>query len=203
MMHVGLNMNQCAIQDYLGTAAPKSSGSDALLLARVKWFLKLGLGALMAQMPSLGQASCWEQAAQRYRLDPLLLQAIGWQESRGWSHAIGPKLAGGHRALGVMQINTVHLTRLRQHGIDEKDLFEPCTNQMVGAWVLADCMRQFGETWRSVGCYYAGPHSTRFERQVAYVQDVQRHYQGYLRQRKDLAAQPARPTTVGGQHRAM
>ena len=60
----------------------------------------------MALVPILASASCWEEAGRNYAIDPLLLQAIGWKESRGWSHAVGPMLKDGHQALGVMQINT-------------------------------------------------------------------------------------------------
>lgn len=165
-----------------------------------KLALKQAVAVLIAILPTLGNASCWDKAASTYGIDPLLLRAIGWQESRGWSRAVGPKLAGGHHAVGVMQINTVHLPTLRRHGITEPDLFEPCINQTVGAWVLADCIRQFGEIWRSVGCYYAGPRSTNFTRQVAYVQDVQRHYEGYRRQHPVQTSKTARQKTGGDLH---
>jgi len=124
-------------------------------------------------------SSCWEQAASSYGIDPLLLQAIGWQESRGWSHAVGPELPDSNRALGVMQINTVHLPALGAQGIAKSDLFNPCINQQVGAWVLADCVQKFGSTWRAVGCYYAGPRSRNYAKQAQYVRSVMRHYDGY------------------------
>ncbi|MBP8285258.1 MAG: lytic transglycosylase domain-containing protein [Rhodoferax sp.] len=126
--------------------------------------------------------SCWERAAATYAMDPLLLKAIGWQESRGWSQAVGPKLAQGNVALGVMQINTVHLPRLAQFGMTRQDLFDACVNQTVGAWVLADCIAQMGSTWKAVGCYYAGPRSTNLAKQAQYVSEVRKHYEGYRRQ---------------------
>ena len=132
------------------------------------------------------KASCWEQAAATYGLDPLLLKAIGWQESRGWSHAVGPALADNNYALGVMQINTVHLPALRAQGIARSDLFNPCVNQQVGAWVLADCMNKLGTTWRAVGCYYAGPRSKNFAKQAEYARSVMRHYDGYRMQKQAL-----------------
>ena len=99
---------------------------------------------------------------------------------------MGPLLPDNNRALGVMQINTVHLPVLKQRGIARQDLFDACVSQTVGAWVLADCMKTFGDTWRAVGCYYAGPSSKNFRKQAIYVQDVQRHYEGYRRQQLPL-----------------
>jgi len=144
--------------------------------------VRLCAASLFALCPWAAIASCWEHAAANYGLDPLLLKAIGWQESRGWSHAVGPKLPDDHQALGVMQINTVHLATLRALGIGRSDLFDPCVNQSVGAWVLADCMVQFGNTWRAVGCYYAGPRSRNVAKQAEYVRAVMRHYEGYRSQ---------------------
>ena len=86
-----------------------------------------------ALLPAVASASCWEEAAQRYGIDPLLLKAIAWQESRGWTGAIGPKLPDGNQALGLMQINTIHLPALAKFGIRREDLFDACINQKVGA----------------------------------------------------------------------
>lgn len=127
-------------------------------------------------------ASCWEEAGMIHNIDPLLLKAIGWKESRGRPDAVGPKLPDGNRALGVMQINTIHLPALAPWGIEREHLFDACTSQKVGAWVLADCIRRFGQTWKAVGCYYAGPASKNIAAQVEYVLDVQKFYAGYKRQ---------------------
>lgn len=130
-------------------------------------------------VPAVACATCWEQAGREYGIDPLLLKAIAWKESRGWTGAVGPRLADGNRALGLMQINTIHLPALAKLGIRREHLFEACTSQKVGAWVLADCIQRFGAAWKAVGCYYAGPASRNVAAQVEYVRDVQRFYEGY------------------------
>ena len=130
------------------------------------------------------QAHCWEKVGALYKVDPLLLKAIAWKESRGKADAIGPKLKDGNRALGMMQINTIHLPKLKKFGIDKAHLFKPCVSQEVGAWVLSSCIRQFGNTWKAVGCYYAGPASKNTAAQISYVKDVQRFYRGYVKQRQ-------------------
>lgn len=153
----------------------------------------LGAGFLL---PAAAWATCWDEAGRGHGIDPLLLKAIAWKESRGWTGAVGPRLRDGNRALGLMQINTIHLPSLARFGIGREQLFDACTSQKVGAWVLANCIQRFGATWKAVGCYYAGPASTNHSAQAAYVRDVQRFYEGY---RWKAAAAPARLVTLQGQ----
>lgn len=134
---------------------------------------------VLAFAPALGWAKCWEEAGARYGVEPALLKAIGWVESRGWTNAVGPSLPGGNRALGLMQINTVHLPALQKFGISREHLFDACVSQHVGAWILRDCMARFGQTWKAVGCYNTGPGSKNIDAQERYVQAVQKSYQGY------------------------
>jgi soluble lytic murein transglycosylase-like protein len=137
---------------------------------------------LICFIPVFSSASCWKPVGEQYGIDPLLLKAIAWKESRGNSTAVGPKLTDGNVALGLMQINSIHLENLKQFGIDRDKLFDACINQQVGAWVLANCIAKFGPVWKAVGCYYTGPYSTNIAAQVAYVRDVQRFYAGYKKQ---------------------
>lgn len=126
-------------------------------------------------------AECWDEAAAMYGHDPYLLKAIGWKESRGHVGAVGSLLRDGNRALGLMQINTIHLPALTKQGITRSDLFDPCTSQKVGAWVLADCLKKKGEVWAAVGCYYGGPASKAYTAMRKYANDVRRYYEGYKR----------------------
>lgn len=143
-------------------------------------------------LPGITAATCWEEAGRAYGIDPLLLKAIAWKESRGWTRAVGPRLKDGNRALGLMQINTIHLPALAKHGVRREDLFDACVSQKVGAWVLADCINRFGPVWKAVGCYYAGPASNAIAAQAEYVRDVQRFYEGYLRQAQQSSIAPVK-----------
>lgn len=144
---------------------------------------------------SQAKAACWNDAGAKYGIDPLLLMAIGWQESRGNPNAVGPPLKDGNVALGLMQINTIHLPNLRKQGIGRRDLFNPCISVHVGAQVLRDCINKFGEIWRSVGCYYGGPNSKAYTAMANYSKDVQKHYSRYVGMYRG-ASQPqaAQPT---------
>lgn len=133
----------------------------------------------MLMIAPAARASCWEQAGAPYAIDPTLLKAIAWKESRGWTGARGPRLKDGNQAIGLMQINTVHLPALEAAGIRPADLLDACTSETVGAWVLAGCIARFGQTWKAVGCYNTGPASSNIDAQTSYVRDVQRFYAAY------------------------
>jgi soluble lytic murein transglycosylase-like protein len=126
-----------------------------------------------------GLAQCWESAGRSYGIDPILLKAIAWKESRGDDQAIGPLLSDGNRALGLMQINSIHLPALARFGIRREHLFDACISQKVGAWILADCISRFGPYWKAVGCYNTGPASKNTIAQDAYVRDVRVFYSAY------------------------
>lgn len=163
------------------------------------FFASALIAAASLMLPLVASATCWDEAGRGYGIDPLLLKAIAWKESRGWTGAVGPKLKDGNRALGLMQINTIHLPNLARFGIRREHLFDACTSQKVGAWVLADCIQRFGATWKSVGCYYAGPASTNVSAQVEYVRDVQRFYEGYRKQQaQQISTSPTQVASFQG-----
>ena len=132
--------------------------------------------ALCACLPA---HACWHEAAARYQLNSNLLQAIARTESAMNPGAVGHN-RNGSRDIGLMQINSAWLPTLAAHGITERDLFEPCTNIHVGAWVLAGNVSRLGYTWEAVGAYNAASPALRH----AYVEKVRRHL-------------PAAPTASG------
>lgn len=151
------------------------------LIRKVTIILALA-ACLAAYSASTLANSCWAETGAHFGIDPNLLKAIAWQESRGHPNAVGPRLKDGNVALGMMQINTIHLRALKSAGIKAKDLMEPCTSVVIGAAILANCIKSEGPTWNAVGCYYTGPRLKSPRLRAEYVSGVMRHYEGYRRQ---------------------
>jgi soluble lytic murein transglycosylase-like protein len=110
----------------------------------------------VALAPSLAMA-CWHDAERRYGVSSSLLYAVARAESDLNPAAVNldHRVRTGTYDIGLMQINSAHLPKLKSLGINERDLFEPCTNIMVGAWLLADAFSRHGVSWNAVGAYNA------------------------------------------------
>lgn len=99
--------------------------------------------------------ACWEEAAVKYQVAPELLVAIAMQESSMRSNAVNLN-KNNTVDIGIMQINSIWLPKLREFGIERKDLFDPCINIHVGAWILGGLIREHGLNWDTVGRYNGG-----------------------------------------------
>jgi soluble lytic murein transglycosylase-like protein len=128
------------------------------------------LGFALALCAALPAQACWEDAASRYQLSSALLYAIARTESGLNPQATG-RNTNGSRDIGLMQINSAWLPTLASHGIGERDLYEPCTNIHVGAWILAGNVSRLGYTWEAVGAYNAASPAMRRN----YVEKVRRY----------------------------
>ena len=119
-------------------------------------FISLATLAFMAMLAPQALA-CWGEAGQRYGVSADLLYAIARVESNLNPKAVNRSHAQrtGSYDIGLMQINSHHLSMLSRHGIQESDLFDPCTNIQVGAWLLSDLFSRRGTTWDAVGSYNA------------------------------------------------
>ncbi|KPA87376.1 soluble lytic murein transglycosylase-like protein [Pseudomonas asplenii] len=133
---------------------------------------------------SSGLANCFQDAGERYRIDPLLLYAIAQVES-GLNPRARHDNRDGSRDIGLMQINSRHLPALAAFGIAERNLQEePCTSVMAGAWILARFVQRLGYGWQAVGAYNAGTASERDARRERYAQQVWAYYAKLLERRR-------------------
>ncbi|WP_153099004.1 lytic transglycosylase domain-containing protein [Paraburkholderia hayleyella] len=114
------------------------------------------------------RADCFDEAASYQNVNPLILRAIAWQESRNRPSALH-KNANGSTDYGVMQINSIHLPRLSQYGISTGTLMEPCKNVYIAAWHLRQKMNRYGNTWEAVGAYHSETPALRdkYAKQIA------------------------------------
>lgn len=110
----------------------------------------------IAVIPSISSA-CWTDAENLYGVSAHLLYAVARAESDLKPDAVNltHRTRTGTFDIGLMQINSGHLPRLARLGISESDLYEPCTNIKVGAWLLADSFARHGVSWEAVGAYNA------------------------------------------------
>jgi soluble lytic murein transglycosylase-like protein len=111
---------------------------------------------LMAALPSISTA-CWSDAEQLYGVSSRLLYAVARAESGLNPGAVNltHRARTGTYDIGLMQVNSGHLPKLASLGIAEGDLYDPCTNIKVGAWLLADSFARHGVSWEAVGAYNA------------------------------------------------
>jgi soluble lytic murein transglycosylase-like protein len=116
--------------------------------------------------------ACFDKASARYAIDKRILKAIAKTESGFKERIISPPNGNDSIDIGMMQINSSWLPKLRQFGITERHLLNACTNIYVGAWILANNFVTHGRTWRAIGAY----NSTIPTYQAIYARKVYGNY---------------------------
>ena len=153
------------------------TGKDNNGILQMKSVLLVGLLALTS--PVIAQ-DCFELAGRDYKIDPDLLRAISWKESRYRVNAIGINPITGYGS-GLMQVDSQHFNELARYGIKPEHLTtDPCMNIYTGAYYLAIAFKKWGVSWEAVGAYNAGFRKTerQNQRRLAYASDVYRIYTG-------------------------
>ena len=120
--------------------------------------------------------------AKRHNLDPALLAAVIYQESRWRS---GAKSSSG--AIGLMQLTpeTARGIAIRTHGsaFHTQDLYNPEINIRYGAWYLDNLFKKYGNERLVLAAYNAGQgnvdkwrangQSIQFSETRSYVEQVE------------------------------
>jgi soluble lytic murein transglycosylase-like protein len=105
---------------------------------------------------------CVPNAASYHKVNPQVLAAIAWVESR-FDPSARAVNTNGTTDVGAFQINSIHAPLLSQHGIKKEDLHDPCVAAYVAAWLYAQHVRRLGRTWAAVGAYHSQtPHRQRW-----------------------------------------
>jgi soluble lytic murein transglycosylase len=162
-------------------------------------------------------------AARKYRVDPALVKAVVWRESR-----FNARAAGAAGEIGLMQIREPAAQEWaeaeRVRSFHHRQLFDPAQNTQAGTWYLRKHLRRFGHTDHPVpyalAAYNAGAsnvarwskgdaatNSAAFLAQIDfpgtrdYVQAVMKRQQRYRRDFKSDAALAQPPRKQAAQKR--
>lgn len=139
-------------------------------LARI-W--RAGLAALLMLLGSSGLAhaadDCFMKAAVYQGVNPSILRAIAWYESKGDASVVN-RNANGSVDVGQLQINSIHFGDLAKQGVPHTALTDACVNVFVASWLLKQKMVKYGNTWRAIGAY----HSESPKLRDAYARNIQK-----------------------------
>ncbi len=96
---------------------------------------------LLSVFPSVGYSFCFDEAGQHYNVDPDLLRSIAQVESsldpNAYNENQNKKGQVTSRDFGLMQINSSWFPQLAEFNVNETNVYEPCFNVSLGAWVLS------------------------------------------------------------------
>ncbi|MBO9794085.1 MULTISPECIES: lytic transglycosylase domain-containing protein [Xanthomonas] len=145
------HLKPCAVSSPKRRVRAQWSGSCRRVVAGSQRIFFVA--ALVCAAP-FARADCFEEAAGYQHVNPWVLRAIAWQESRGRADAIH-RNNNGTVDYGKMQINSIHLRRLSGYGISKDALMQPCVSVYVAAWRLREMTNKYGNTWAAVGAYHS------------------------------------------------
>lgn len=123
-------------------------------------------------------SDCFDLAGRDYRIDPDLLRAIAWHESKLTPGIIGKNPVVGFGS-GEMQIDSQHFPELANYGITPEQLLsDSCLNIYTGAYYLAIAFKKWGVNWQAVGAYNAGfkKSDLQNERRLNYAKSIEQYY---------------------------
>lgn len=123
-------------------------------------------------------AFCYAAAGSKYKIDPTLLKAIALTESSFRANVESPT-----QDIGLMGINRSWLPILnKRFGMTERDVWQPCTNVHLGAWIIANNYRQFGKNWTAIGAYAASCRKHKgFDCQKVRIAYARKVYSNWLK----------------------
>lgn len=98
---------------------------------------------------------CINRAAIIYKVPVTVILSIMKKENGKNGDAIRNK-SNGSVDYGVMQINSVWLSKIKPYGYTKDDLqFNACKNVAVGAWIIGQNMARDKELWLGIAGYHS------------------------------------------------
>ena len=121
---------------------------------------------------------CFGAAGERFGIEPELLQAISYVESRHKSDALHEN-KNGSLDFGHMQINSLWISKIGKTYIA---LDDPCYCTKIGAWILSGCIERYGYNSDAISCYNSGKPLSKLSGKTKtsvedYVARVEKRYQ--------------------------
>ena len=135
------------------------------------YYLKWAYRKVLKWLPYIKEVS------KKYNIDPALVSAIIYQESKGNPYAISPS-----GAIGLMQI--MPSTGLKVCGYTSDKLFNPYYNIECGTKYLAELYKKTRNYAFAVAKYYGGPKATPWSTfgsppVYEYVKNVMIHFENF------------------------
>lgn len=139
--------------------------------------LKLCIVILSIFFTRMAGATCWNLAEHTFGIEARLLKSIAIVESNLNPSAMN-RNSNGTYDIGLMQVNSIHLPRLKEIGVSEVMLKQnPCISLMTGALILKEMVDRYGYTWEAVGAYNAGIAKDRNILRHKYAEKVKKVYE--------------------------
>lgn len=141
------------------------------MFKKINIFYTFILATLFSPLAYSQQSDCINEAALCFKINPLLIKAIIWQESKNQQDAIN-RNKNNTIDVGMMQINSIHFKSLKKMGITEQSLREnSCANVFSGAWVLSQIIDRHGYTWDGIGRYHSSTpvHHDKYVRNIVSI----------------------------------
>lgn len=141
-----------------------------------------------------------EQAAHEHGVDPVLINAVIWVESRFDPNAKSP--AGARGLMQLMPATAAYLAK--RMGERSPHAYDPMFNVRAGSMYLAEMIGKFGDEQQAVAAYHAGPGNVKrwvetgetfpdySQNYVAKVMDARARFEGVdMHGRRSGAGAPA------------
>lgn len=95
---------------------------------------------------------CINHAAIAYHVPAKVILSVIKQENG--RNGLAKPNKNGTFDYGVMQVNTIWLSKLANYGYTKEDLqYDACKNVNVGTWILAQGLAQAKTAWHGIGNY--------------------------------------------------